>query len=146
MIKVEEVRYDNLIRSHLTQEIIKVDWLVIKHLSDGNVQSVYDPQKPVYEPIKISEEWLQKLGFEMRMINGIIPEWCIMCTPPNYKRQYALAFRFGMLISTAPGACDDQKWYPWIDSGTAHNFNIQSIHELQNLYYAITGKELAIVE
>jgi hypothetical protein len=99
-----------------------------------------------FSPISLTEEWLKIFGFQMRMINGIINEWYIMCTPPNYKREFALRFRFGVLRDTPNGVCDEQSWAPWGDSGDAHNFNIRFIHQLQNSYHHITGEELKIKE
>lgn len=145
MIKANELRLGNYFQDQLTGRILIVDSL-------SNDRIIFDQQGGALprgwqaRPIPITKEWLQRFGFEMRMINGIVPEWYIMCTPPNYKREFALIFRFGMLRSTPPGVCDENRWHAWMDSGDSHNFNIQSIHQLQNVFFAITGKELKVKE
>ena len=97
-----------------------------------------------FQPIMISEDWLRRLGFEMRVMNGVIHEWYIMCTPPNYKREFALCLRFGEFISVPRDKYTSNAWHAWMDSGDSHSFNIKHVHQLQNVYLFITGQELQI--
>jgi len=98
----------------------------------------------VFQPIPVTEDWLKRLGFEMRVINGIVPEWYIACTPPNYKREFVLFFQFGCMRDTPKGVCDRDGWHAWMTSGDSHCFNIKYIHQLQNVYFFITGQELTL--
>lgn len=129
ILKVEDVRYGNLLKAFLTQEIIKVDWLVIKHLSDGNVQSVYNPKKSVYEPIILTERWLERFG---------------MITLDNEIDFIAWGYdndeTFGL---DSDGFYDRDTLYFTYDVGfTEIRKQIRYVHELQNLYFAVTGREL----
>jgi hypothetical protein len=70
MITAQDVRVGNWLKSHLTGEYVKVDWLVIKHLLDGNIQSVYQPSIPVYEPVVLTPEILERAGFKKCSCGG----------------------------------------------------------------------------
>lgn len=70
------------------------------------------------DPIRITEEWLIRLGFEKG-------------SPNAYATNYYIA---GFCVSRH---FKDGLYYSW----TA---NINYVHQLQNLYFAITGKELEL--
>ncbi len=141
-IKTSELRIGNYLYADFAPvKVVEIDEYTFRAEED----EVF-PDADECEPIPLTEDWLRRFGFEMRMINGHLPEWYIMCTPPHYKREFALVFRFGMKKSSPKGVCDEQRWHAWMDSGDSHSFNIQSIHQLQNLYHALTGEELQIKE
>lgn len=85
-----------------------------------------------YEPIPITEDWLVKFGFEKKynryseenyfMINGF--GLCIV----NLAKCYAPATLYDGIQFIRKG------------------INIIYVHQLQNLYFALTGKELTILE
>lgn len=88
------------------------------------------------KPIPITEEWLVKFGFENRRgsflidIENEMDKW-------DYKTYLELE-----------EAIDE--WYcslQYVDDGCKTNHsspmpNLKYVHQLQNLYYALTGKEL----
>lgn len=108
-----ELRIGNKVLSHLTKEIVDVDWLVMKHMEDGNIQSAYTPDMPVYEPILITPEILEACGFEK-------------CSCDGYKHH-------GLHISKN----DKEELY-------YRGIILKSLHQLQNLYFTLTGEELTI--
>jgi len=76
-----------------------------------------------YKPIPLTEEWLIKFGFEdnqkvkgVKYIDGVIAIDCI-----RYGKGWCLA---------------NDEYHP----------NIKYVHQLQNLYFALTGEELTIKE
>jgi hypothetical protein len=99
-------------------KISKVDWADIK------IQSI-DPIDN-YRPIPLTEEWLLKFGFEVNT---------------DY-------------------ASEDNNWYDYLKNYVrismpyfTYNFEngeseieIKYVHQLQNLYFALTGEELTIKE
>ena len=88
----------------------------------------------IYEPIAITPEWLERAGFSKRLINNKFYEYFIDATPLNYKNDYVIKWwdtDFDRKINFAP-----------VLSGTVHAFPCEYIHQLQNLYFALTGKEL----
>lgn len=126
MIKPEELRIGNILKSHLTGVIVVTDWLVIKHVCDGNLQSVYD-NRPVYEPIHLTEELLVKAGFE-----NIVKEAYSL----GHKKEYNV-FRKGHYVYNSLQA---QWWY----NSTIMIKQPEYFHELQNHWYVNTGTELTI--
>lgn len=126
-MKPEELRIGNFIRS----EIANQD-MTICEVHQGNVmfhplfKKVDSSQKPfmslmVYlKPIPLTEEWLEKFGLEPVIGN----EWG-----------------------------DDLLCFEWADEeliytageGLALSPWIKYVHQLQNLYFALTGKELELI-
>jgi hypothetical protein len=64
-ISHNDVRMDNWILGYLDQKPLQVDWLAMKHLSDGNVQAAFYDNRPVYVGIPLTPEILLKAGFEV---------------------------------------------------------------------------------
>lgn len=79
-----------------------------------------------FKPIPLTEEWLVKFGFEYR--SGWEDSW--------HKSPIGLYFN-----PYKSGVCLEQIWDKLIESDLV---NIQYVHQLQNLYFALTGNELAI--
>ncbi len=122
-MKVNELRIGNLVRwksSELDptkyQNIISVTLEDIKKISERDKD---------YNPVKITEEWLLKFGFED-------------------KKKYLLRHKY-----------DTCKIYYGSDlvirleiTGrrimTMNHLHIKHVHQLQNLYHALTGEELEI--
>ena len=94
-----------------------------------------DPEKYAgkengFEPIPLTEEWLLKFGFKKKMgfyeIRG--------------KRSKLMLVKSTLRINLA------QQCITEITYGDCYAFNLSSVHQLQNLYFALTGEELTIKE
>lgn len=130
MIQARELRIGNWVMSTEASEPTQIYALGIVAQSQCEVaQSI-----PKYEPIPLTEEWLLKFGFKK-----------ITDTKWNYKvgqwRIYQCNFierqinNFGVLTYDYNGDVD----------GVANfSYGIDSVHQLQNLYFALTGEELQI--
>lgn len=119
MIKAEELRIGNYVKSARTGEIIPVDWIAIKCVHDGNTLPPAHGTGIAYEPIPLTGEILLKCGFEKGDYNE---------------------FRHTNLIGTLTlydGICE-------IHLGDLYSVWIESLHRLQNLYFSLTGQELKI--
>ena len=119
----KDLRYDNWVKGHLTGKYLQVDWLVMKHMADGNIQSVYTPDIPVYEPIPLTPEILVKAGFEE------IYKSSMHTTFYKDKVSYYFWHQTAMQYADFMGNQYD---------------NIQNVHQLQNLIHSLTGEELNI--
>lgn len=76
-----------------------------------------------YNPIPITEEWLLKFGFEKPAHT-----WCgDKFHLTNYDRDHSL-------------------WCVAMNKNNAIIANIRYLHQLQNLYFALTGEELELKE
>ena len=128
MIQANELRYGNWVKSTVTGEVITVNWLVIKHVANGNVQSVYDVDMPVYTPIPLTPELLERCGFEYRHDRGQVYDWHIGENPVTYDWLFCITeFREDKIFFYQNG-----------------HHQIKSLHHLMNLYHSLTGTELEV--
>lgn len=137
-MKAEELRIGNLITETIVPEvhvfkdvIINVD---IHHLSRiGSIE-----WEDAYKPIQLTEEWLIKLGFSNEdYIRGRIGI--------DYK---AGTFRTNFVL-LYPGIIGTfQKHFAWeFTTGSLPKYNeLEYVHELQNLFFALTNKELVLTK
>lgn len=75
------------------------------------------------KPIQLTEDWLVKFGFEK-------PKFCGF-----YQSDYIVELNDRFVIN------DRKDGFFYVD---APNLCIESVHQLQNLYFALTGEELTI--
>ena len=96
-----------------------VDFNITYHYSKSNELSYSKENINALQPVPITEEWLRKLGF---VAEGI-----------NYHT-------FSKNGSTVLLQTDGRVFY----LTTCSDVEFKYVHQLQNLYYAITGNELTI--
>jgi hypothetical protein len=119
MIEPHELRIGNWV--NLEGNVLQVDGRVICDVWMEEFASI--------DPIPLTEEWLLKLGF----INT--PKWPDDdCT---WSHGGFLHFRIDMGVPA-------QEAYLDLYEGTSKY--IQYVHQIQNLYFALTGSELTIKE
>lgn len=133
MIKANELRIGNL--------VVKSDQIHSDSPQYGQITTVYvdkanvDYHYPLtwYKPIPLTEEWLLKFGFEKYdEIYWFLPNYPSYEICPNEPLQLFLPCE----------TTDESEYYVVKDS----NCKIQYVHQLQNLYFALTGEELTIKE
>jgi len=83
------------------------------------VETIYDFDLDEINPIPITEEWLLDLGFT--------------------RQPWGLT-KDGLLFKDPKLDCKNLV----LEIGNGHRTQIKYIHELQNLYFALTGEELEI--
>jgi len=115
-MKASELRTGNILLSVQTGKPIIVDWLVIKHIHDGNRQAPPYDMSVVYEPIPLTEEVLLKCGYSLDNPNASAYRCRDM--PYIYHR--------------------NGKWT--LSTGIPFKY----VHEFQNRIYSLTGKELEV--
>jgi hypothetical protein len=121
-MKASELRIGNLLRDKVTKTELKVIKLTEKDIVTFVIDRSKFPLQDGWgiEPIPLTEEWLFKLGFETDHIewwNGII---CLGIFKDGiyYLPTDQISFRIGK--------------------------EIEYVHQLQNLYFALTGEELIL--
>lgn len=142
-MKAKDLRKGNIVKNDKL-DIFKKNYIILSARDIYNLavfesaQSVDDKYK-CFEPIRITEEWLLKFGANKTIINNKFYEYNIACTPIGYKADYVLSFRFinDKIVKF---------WWRPVMGGDMHSFKCDFIHELQNLYFALTGVELVISE
>jgi len=135
-MNAKELRLGNYINHKFDElefnEVVGVDWEFI-YLSNITCDYVsFDD----CEPILLTEEWLLKMGFELlheyehdftEKIFGINITDC------NNEEKLRISLPF----QTIEIGDEDSSYY-------VANINIKHVHQLQNLYFALTGEELTI--
>lgn len=136
MIKPEELRLGNILRRKSNGNICIVTARMLVEIED-NIRNDYDP-------ISLTEELLLKCGFKSS----------------DYEEKYnaddecanLFEYRLDIGIFYRDLICKpSQGWYCFIadsdmvkDSASVGTQKIYYLHQLQNLYFALTGKELEV--
>tara|TARA_R110000744_G_scaffold43803_1_gene97923 strand:+ start:53 stop:409 length:357 start_codon:yes stop_codon:yes gene_type:complete len=114
-MKANELRVGNLVTTGgVEQYVMSID------IDDPAEHRINDCQGIAYQPIPLTEEWLVRFGFE----NTNTKE------NPNYKKGFYICMvrEHGINICNNHGFIND----------------LNHVHQLQNLYFALTGEELEL--
>jgi hypothetical protein len=122
----KELRVGNLVyeskRSKILRKKIGVEICEIKSLDIHHLESF--PESENFEPIPLTEEWLFKFGFEKNE-NGL----------------------FKLFNESEVPILLNEDLDGWTCDGINFSVNgTQYVHQLQNLYFALTGKELTNIK
>jgi hypothetical protein len=125
-MRATDFRIGNLINYKIIDEFDKrKQWFEISEIDydDLRILQIKDEINQDYQPIILTEEWLQKLGFEMKGFYRLkVTSFLELCWKPHDKT---------LNIQTEK-------------NGFTEDSKVKYVHELQNLYYALTKKELKI--
>lgn len=123
MIKPNELRIGNALEYFVEDSLSESEWILNIVDADDIALACKDKYfNKYYRPIPLTPEILEKCGFVGKK------QWF-------YKERFLLGF-----IST-----DDNLQAEWKFGGTDGGWNlinIKHLHQLQNLYFALTGEEL----
>lgn len=125
MIDFKELRWGNIISSPLKPE----GWPIYS----TDFEFIMDHPEN-YDPIPLSPEWLERFGFkkESGQDNFSYPEGDGSVYYLNYNDKHSEVH--------AVSVC-----HPMIDdSHTAFAWHVKYVHQLQNIFYCILGKELEL--
>jgi hypothetical protein len=132
-MKATELRIGNLVNGVLTQKPYIIDAWALREMESGNYQNSQDTETKVFEPIQLTEEWLLKFGF--------------------IRHHYDYANDVIYIKNIADNEIDNAEFewgvYPnELGSGIQikNRKSLKYVHQLQNLYFALTGKELVVKE
>jgi len=119
-MKVNELRIGNYVYFHGdVEEINMVDGFGVIGREEQPLCSIDE-----FEPIPLTEEWLLKFGFE--------------------KADEIYFIEFGVYSMTIK---EYEKGKYILNPETHFNYvDIEYVHQLQNLYFALTGKELILTK
>ena len=137
MINARELRLKNLVfesNNVVCIEGIKTDNDIDLSVFPEDDHSRWWTQEPNnIDPIPLTPEWLQKLGFEKRVLNGIrIGSYDTIDWDVEYYIDNILLLK---QLS--------QQYDRFQSANKPYRF-IQYVHQLQNLYFALTGTELTV--
>jgi hypothetical protein len=130
MLSANELRIGNLVNYYDVDEqgelLNIIDWQDLKWLSE-NEKSF----NAVHKPIPLTKEWLLKFGFEDK-------QNCF-----NLSKREKLGHDFG---DFAVSKYDDTQMKVWRGDRYIGVCHIQYVHQLQNLYFALTNEELTLIK
>lgn len=118
-----ELRIGNWVlekQNKLLGEIFNITRTTCRIFVDNELEDL-KPSLEDIEPIPLTEEWLEMFGFKM--------DWHI-----SHKDEYFCMFQEG------------DKYYYTADEHHWTSEPFKHVHQLQNLFYALTGKELELIE
>ena len=123
VLNPESLRLGNFILKN--GKIYKITTLFFVDLHDGTVRENYN-NSYVIEPIKLTEEWLNKLGLN---VNKWFCEnsYCVV-----EDKTGDTSYGWCMKVQNASHTKEIEFGY------------FKYVHELQNLYFALTGRELTV--
>ena len=103
-----------------------------KQATPNTIEEVWESERSWCKPIPLTEEWLLKFGFEYRYAG-----WFEMRS--RFNGDY-FEMNFHIITKEIHLLQDSGRKYE------VHLCNIKHVHQLQNLYFALTGEELTINE
>jgi hypothetical protein len=129
-LSAEELRIGNLCHYHVVDKLYDPpEYDIVNTIDYDDIRILYKYEDGGFKPIPLTEEWLLKFGFE-----GKISE---VSNCGNFYLRYNAEYgRHGMAIWHQKGA--------WCFSHTNQFTMLRYVHQLQNLYFALTGEELQI--
>ena len=117
MIKTNELRIGNLVFLNDKQKV----WKILEGFDIDEMT-----ENSTVDPIVLTEEWLSKAGFEKSFTNDF---W------------YSIKIGDKRLLVSTLGNIEIEKWDRTM---IAFPDICKYVHQLQNLYFALTGNELNI--
>lgn len=131
MIKTNELRIGNWLMGNMPVQVKTILCENTVGLGEGGPYYVYveAPYKPCLEPITLTPEILEKCGFKFK--EGLINN------DPNHKMIYWIGYNntkvFYLEVS--------KKGFVFLSQSLLY---VKYLHQLQNLYFSLTGKELEV--
>lgn len=122
-MKPTELRIGNLINRYFEGKYSSQDICTIRDIWE--IHSSHNTDVFTFEPIPLNENWLIKFGFEeeVKNIDSPMPRFVV------WRKEI-------FTYNTIHG------W--WIDGKQISGLKCEYVHQLQNLYFAITGDELKL--
>jgi len=134
-MKASELRIGNYVNNKGILDIVTC----LEHVTFEDIINVRCQYYEVFipEPIPLTEEWLLKFGFKVvkkhkHDFEEIFYGKSIIKNYPNHSEQ---------LVISLPLAFAEIGEFN-IDESYLMNIEIKHVHQLQNLYFALTGEEL----
>ena len=132
MIDTNEVRIGNLVNYNDGEYGFDDYVVIIEPHEIHTYRTIAERIKNAeFHPIPITPEWLERLGFEKRISPKGHENWVM------YSQHH---FSF-VLREITPFI-----GFTYHSYGTDHSLQIDHVHQLQNLYHALTGQELTVKE
>jgi hypothetical protein len=135
-MKANDLRIGNLVNYLIIDEMDeRKKWFEVSEIDYDDLRTIQNKHEvnQDYQPIPLTEEWLLKFGFKKFESDGIVG---YDYSDPNGK---TIVYEKGRHTIVQWGITN-----PFFYSNHNLRVEITSVHQLQNLYYALTNQELTI--
>lgn len=133
-MEASELRIGNLVKPQ-NGDFTKIDASFFSTLYEWESTPEYYRYKEhpfsAWSYLPLTEEWLLKLGFEFRYIDDTCGEYRTHIT----NKEWGI-FAFDV----------NSNGYSYTGYAATYSVKLEFVHQLQNLYFALTGEELTIKE
>jgi len=143
--QVEQLTQDAVMQSVLKANDLRIGCIIEKSgdicsvasINSDNTIRIFNEDKTdtwgcfalrIFNPIPLTEEWLIKLGFERDLQINL----------------YRLYNDFGTIVYYPKSSVEKSKFSFMLIGYCFVTYEILHLHELQNLYFALTGSELTV--
>ena len=135
MMEAQELRIGNLVINEITKEVIEVYPMMISQLSRIQGESNI-------KPIPLTGEWLVKLGFISN--NHEFQETYFIDISTDERYDYQTLIQAIYMDDYTNIYIKDVERGNELDFSDAFIKKVKHVHDLQNLYQAMTGEELTL--
>ena len=136
MIKANELRIGNYVNYEQTTHLItgvNIDYSISVWVDKENQEFLYQHQNNELKPIPLTEEWLIKFGFEKYSTKSEF-----YCLDSTSIYEGTLNYNYKNNFISLSGMNDDYHEELILVKPMLY------VHQLQNLYFALTNEELTI--
>jgi len=151
-MKASELRIGNWVRQSVTFEEIQITHKILGDEEMFNMQLMSTPPQYIIQPIPLTEEWLDlKFGFELNedgyyqkkseggdLVFYEVDDGCVSVPHLTFESVDNPEVDENGYICVAKPKLD----YCMINGNGGYNH----VHQLQNIYHALTGEELTLKE
>jgi len=139
-MKTNELRINNIVLSRGAQSVIKS--IDENHVGYSKRETVTEKKVPLklIQPIPLTEEWLVNLGFVSD--NHKHHETFFIDISTDERPEIKTSIDIHVMNNYGVAYITDNEMD--IDINTCFMRKIKYVHQLQNLYFALTGKELTL--
>lgn len=125
-MEAKELRIGNLVTqiieksTHNEEKTITIEWQELMWISRDRSSK--------YKPIPLTEEWLLNFGFEKDLDKSLVKNNIAIFLDKRFKTNLFLQENQ-----------DNFKWF-------SYELKVEYVHQLQNIYFALTGEELTLID
>ena len=129
-MEAKELRIGNYVHYHIVDNLDeRKEWYEVNEVDIDDIYTVLMGKADNLSPIPLTEDWLLKFGFKK------YKNLPVFTKRTKVKDNFIIGNPEMVLI------CNPHQRIIWIESNTIH-IKCAYVHQLQNLYFALTGKEL----
>lgn len=142
-LKAKDLRIGNIIQvggntleTYQTYKPMVVRLDVIEAIAEENKERP-DAILSVFQPIRLTDEWLEKLGLIKKNITEDMPEGL---KQPDIDEDGSIWYNWVHGLFNLEIQSNGEIWFEVY----SHYKHVKYVHELQNLYYSLCGEELVL--